>query len=117
MNHKIPQIAILASALFLGAPFLPWNDTPNTVQAQYLQLTAEQMQAALLCPTDESKAFITDCYELVARGIVPESLVLSSFNYAYQKPKNRWVYFQASLVRRCEKLRIDLWKEIQKLHD
>lgn len=116
MSHKFPKITILAAALFLGTPFLPWNVDSSKTQAQYLQLTAEQMQAALLCPTEESKAFITDCYELVALGVVPESLVLSSFNYAYQKPKNRWAYFQASLERRCEKLRIDLPAEIKKLH-
>lgn len=116
MSHKFPKITILAAALVLGTPLLPWNADPCETQAQYLHLTAEQMQAALLCPTDESKMFVTDCYELVARGIVPEALVLSSFNYAYQKPKNRWVYFQESLKRRCEKMGIDLAAERKKLH-
>ena len=116
MNRKILKTVLLASALLLGMPILTWNQTAHEIQAQYLQLTPEQMQAALLCPTDESKTFVNDCYELVARGIVPESLVLSSFNYAYQKPKNRWVYFQASLARRCEKLGIELSAEMRKLH-
>ncbi|MDO4570348.1 MAG: hypothetical protein Q4D38_08195 [Planctomycetia bacterium] len=83
----------------------------------YLQLTPAQAKAALLCPTDESKQFVEDCFELVYLGKLPESVVLSSFQYAMAKPKNKWVYFEKSMELRCEKMRIDLAKLIESLSE
>ena len=119
MLNKLPKLMILCSVFLLGTGFLPQTFfSRQTVQAQYIQLSADQMKAALRCPTDESKEFVDDVFTLVARGIVPESLVISSFNYAYKQPKQNqsWYYFQRSLELRCEKLGINLEREMSKLH-
>ncbi|MCR5165439.1 MAG: hypothetical protein K6C40_15675 [Thermoguttaceae bacterium] len=118
MLKNFPKLLILCSVLLLGAGVLPGTFFSQTVQAQYIQLSADQMKAALRCPTDESKEFVDDVFTLVARGIVPESLVISSFNYAYKQPKQNqsWYYFQRSLDLRCDKLGINLDREMSKLH-
>lgn len=115
MSTKFPKIFILLASLLWGTGFLPAGPE-NSVQAQYVQLTAEQMKAALHCPTDASKAFVDDCFVLAARGILPESLILSAFQYAMRKPKNQWVYFEKTLILRCEKINIDLVAEMARLH-
>ncbi|MGN1273253.1 MAG: hypothetical protein ACI4UF_01570 [Thermoguttaceae bacterium] len=118
MLKNFQKLTLLCSVLLSGSGFLPGTYFLQQVQAQYMQLSAEQMKAALRCPTDESKEFVDDVFILVARGIVPESLVISSFNYARQQPKQNqaWYYFQRSLELRCEKLGINLDREMNKLH-
>ncbi|MBE6426972.1 MAG: hypothetical protein E7028_00030 [Planctomycetaceae bacterium] len=117
MKNLITQFAqiIFFWSLLFGLPIFQTEDFTPSAQAQYIQLTPDQMKAALFCPTDESKKFIDDCFALVQRGILPESLVLSAFQYAINKPKNRWVYFETSLSLRCERMGINLAKEIAKL--
>ncbi|MDO4627875.1 MAG: hypothetical protein Q4C70_01695 [Planctomycetia bacterium] len=116
MTAKFPKIIILSSLILLGSGIADIPAFMPTTQAQYIQLSADQMKAALQCPTDASKEFVDDCFTLVTRGILPESLVLSAFHYAMGKPKNRWVYFGKSLEVRCDGLGIDLHAEMKKLH-
>lgn len=115
---KLSKATILAIFLVLGTISAPTFDDSLTVQAQnYIQLTPAQMKSVLQCPTDESKQFIDDCFKLAALGKIPESLILSAFQYALEKEKNRWVYFQKSLTMRCSYIGIDLASERAKLHD
>ncbi len=116
MNANFPKFIILSAIFLLGNGIVDISASNPTAQAQYIQLSPDQMKAALQCPTDASKEFIDDCFTLVARGTLPESLVLSAFHYAMEKKKNRWVYFGKSLEVRCEGLGIDLAKEMKKLH-
>lgn len=104
----------IALAGLLGTGMMPQCETSASAQ-EYIQLSAEQMKSALRCPTEESQKFIDDCFQLVALGKVPESLVLSAFQYAMGKQKNRWVYFEKSLEVRCSRLGIDIYKEIEDL--
>ena len=61
-------------------------------------------------PTDESKAFVDDCFALVNLGKIPQSAVLSSFQYAMRQAKEnqRWYYFQKSMEVWAQNLKIDL---------
>lgn len=117
MQKKLISCFVAASICVGLSCALPWEN--ETVSAQeYVQLTAEQMKAALRCPTEESQQFVDNCFKLVALGKLPESFVLSAFQYAMGKSKvtNRWYYFEKSLALRCEKMGIDLYKEIEGLN-
>jgi len=118
MLTRFTKAFVLCFVFLLGTGILPPSNVSQVVQAQYIQLSPEQMKAALRCPTDESKQFVDDVYVLVSRGILPESIVISSFNYARKQPKQNqaWYYFQVSLEIRCGKLGINLNREIQRLH-
>ena len=104
-------LALSMGLLLLISVFSGTFATPCLAQQNIeFQLTADKAKALLRCPTDESKAFVDDCFTLVNLGKIPQSAVLSSFQYAMRQAKEnqRWYYFQKSMEVWAQNLKIDL---------
>ena len=109
------KTAVLLAAIFC-ATVLSSVFCGSASAQTYTELTAEKVKAILRCPTDESKLFVDDAFELVRRGKIPEQLLLSSFNSARKRPKNQWFYFQTILDLQCQKIGLDLAALRKSLH-
>ncbi len=65
---------------------------------QAASLTAGQMRAALRTASPEDDGFIDRVLGMVDDGDLPESLVISSFQWARKKSSNRFQYFRRALT-------------------
>jgi hypothetical protein len=72
----------------------------QTARAE-LNLTADQMKAALRTANVEEEGFIEKVLFLVKRGTLPEDLVESTFLWARKKPKHKFQYFKYALKLRA----------------
>jgi sulfite exporter TauE/SafE len=72
----------------------------QTAQAD-INLTSDQMKAALRTATVEEDGFIDRVLVLVQRGILPEDLVQSTFLWARKKAKHKFQYFKIALKLRA----------------
>ncbi|MEN6492999.1 MAG: hypothetical protein ABFD16_01795 [Thermoguttaceae bacterium] len=71
-------------------------------------LDADTMKAALRTATPEENGFIDLVINLVDAGTLPVALVDSTFQWARQKPKNKFQYFKRGLTVRAARIGIDL---------
>ena len=99
----VKKIAVLCAVIFCATVFCGMAAAQTVTE-----LTPAKVKAILRCPTDESKLFVDDAFELVRRGKIPEQILLSSFNSARKRPKNQWFYFQTILDLQCQKIGLDL---------
>lgn len=103
------RVMLKLCAFFAVFALLPGTATECRAQAT-VDLTAAKVKALLRCPTPDSRQFVDDAFKLVQQGKIPEKFLLSAFNYAYNKPKNQWWYFEWLLDRQCREVGIDLAK-------
>ena len=92
MFRRLAIWTILLSVLALGG-------TPPARAAT--SLDAETMKAALKTATPEEDGFITRVLDRVDAGTLPESLVLSTFLWAREKPSRKFQYFKTGLIVRA----------------
>jgi hypothetical protein len=64
-------------------------------------LTADQMRVALRTASIEEDGFIDRVLAAVDKGVLPESLVQSTFLWARKKTKYRFRYFKYGLILRA----------------
>lgn len=71
-------------------------------------LDAETIKAALNTATPEEDGFIEYVLAKVAEGVLPASLVESSFQWARRKPKHKFQYFKRALILQAARIGIRL---------
>jgi hypothetical protein len=71
-------------------------------------LDASTMKAALKTATPEEDGFIDKILDKVNKGVVPVSMVESTFQWARQKPKHKFQYFKRGLIQRAASIGVEL---------
>jgi hypothetical protein len=74
------------------------------------ELDAETMKAALHTDTEEEDGFIQKVLDKVDNGELPKKMVYSTFLWAKRKRTRRFQYFKWGMIKRAEKIGVDLTK-------
>jgi hypothetical protein len=103
MRQKtLVALGFLVAATLLATFFL----FPQVSQAA--SLDAAKVKAGLQTATPEEDGFVEYVLAKVDAGVLPDSLVVSTFQWARQKPSHKFQYFKRALIVRAAKIGISL---------
>ncbi|NUQ62710.1 MAG: hypothetical protein HUU20_09485 [Pirellulales bacterium] len=93
---------------FAGLILLATGLMVSSLNAENPTLDREAIKVGLHTATPEEDGFIDRVVGLAEQGKLPAKLVDSTFQWARQKPKNRFQYFKRALILRARRIGIEL---------
>jgi len=95
---------LLAAAMGLGLLWL----FPPEMAAAAPRLDAGVIKAGLRTAAPEEDGFVERVVELVDQGVLPASLVDSTFEWARKKTSHRFQYFKKAMILRASRIGVRL---------
>ncbi len=71
-------------------------------------LTAEEIKAGLRTVSIEEEGFVDRVVDLAHRGVLPTSMVESTFQWARKKAEHRFQYFKRAMIVRAARIGVRL---------
>jgi hypothetical protein len=97
-----------AIALALGIAWIPAFEVSGQVPAGATVRLQDQLLVGLRPGRPQDKAFILKVVALTQQGVLPLSLVNSTYLWARKKPRYKVNYFEQALRVRARRLRIEI---------
>jgi hypothetical protein len=72
------------------------------------RLDAEEIKAALHTAAPEEDGFVDRVVDLAHRGVLPLSMVDSTFQWARKKNRHRFQYFKRGMILRAARIGVQL---------